>query len=74
MSDNGEFWFKSTVPVNSAAITLDTLERGVAALEIRQRLEPMHLIRGRDWCDVCGLRSWGWTHGHPSDKDSNETR
>jgi hypothetical protein len=44
---------------NKLKVILDDLSESLK----RPREEPPHLIRGKDWCDICGLRSWGlWTH------------
>jgi hypothetical protein len=60
-------WWRQPIG-ETRPLTLEMMEEFVdsvlARMEQREKDGPLHLIRGGDWCDLCGPRMW-WPKGHP---------
>lgn len=66
-----DFW--KAVGTPRGPLTVEDLDRGAEAIIRRDQQEPVHVIRGDNWCDQCGWRSLGmWRHGDPRDKAKSD--
>ena len=58
--------WRTDVPVSHGAITLEMIKEELSH-EMAVPGPVVHLMRGGEWCSVCGPR-WAWSHGDRGDQ------